>query len=1022
MRRLRFKTGMLLLALGAVVGVYCSDTLLFVWPDRLASSGQREIGRHLRRRHDMAFLMTFDEPGAFEWISGRQGLAPRVEAVPGRTGWSRSFSGTRWSAVHTPGRWITVGSNHTISIRIKLRPPSDTQDILFCRQGGRSAGLKLEYGNLAFFIPSSTGSESISYPFTRWNERVHITAVADADAGLARLYENGRLMAEGPFTEVEFPDHNIEFGARRWYDMRDPLDAVVDEAAIWNRALTDSEIRRLYRSRRSALDRLVPFYYRLWRGLAATAQGIQRGLRYIDYFDPRIFHGHARTADIPEFHLVMPNRYARHYNHAHFRSGLSGRRTRRGARFQPVDFLYNGRASSGKLALDGRDIGYGASPRRSFLLEADADAMGGMGRVRLTPPEDMGWIVPLLDTRIARDLNVPATRNGLCRLFINGRFEGIYYYEDDTRRGMDPHTAGAFLRGPEHPGHWPFLFELPFQDTIAPRGPPRTDVPLSLERLQELFDELADEVFPLFINDVMAPFGRRELKYRLRDLRQQLHEIWTPAPGAATAENVAAYLTPFLVLGGNPAPLYIREDLDLNVFPGDGLSITWSSSNPEVLGSDGRVRLPDDDRPVAVTLTARVDDGTTSADRTLDFRVMPRTPRVPALMIYVNDALSKSRRVDCRIERYTDNPFEPVRYRAFQAARSGIKFRGNTSFWQLHHRPEGEDPAVRKMSFSIRFEEPHGLLNDTTTRHLYLANGYIDIALLRNKLSYDLFKAMSGPGAPRYAPDIEWMEVFINGRYQGVYEAGTRVDRHMLGWDRSEPDEPDPPVLYKFQGRGDNFSRPNVEAISQKRPPREHGLYWDPYLRLVDVVRRAPADTFVEQIERLVDVDAVIDWHLLLNFTENRDGINVNLYLARDRGPETPAFIIPWDYDKTFAHRAHQWYSNGLTSRLWRDHPDYRRRMAERWRQLRADVWSEAAILERIDLVERHLEGYVEWDHEQWDARYARGRTLAEVVDSTRSRALDRLAYLDQFFEDRWPAEEEADFFVEQDEGNEDDF
>ncbi len=1017
MSRRRVKAGLLLLTVVALIGAYQSDTFLFVWPEEGVDSAERKVSRHLRRSHDVAFLMTFNERGAYDWVSRRHGVCARVEATPVRNGWGRSFSGTRWSAIHTPGLWHDIGSNHTLSIRIKLRPPSEYQDILFTHHAGRSVGLKLLDGQLTFFIPSRSGAESISYPFTRWNEFVHIAAVADAENGAARLYENGKLMAEGSFEEVDFPNHNIEIGARRWYDMRDPLDAVVDDTVIWNRALSSREVRRMAESRRSAIRILAPVRHVVWRGAEAYASGIRRGLRYIDYFDPRIFHGRARSADIPEIHFVMRKRHARHFNHAHFRSEISGRRTKQGADYKTVDFLFNDKAARGRLTLDGSDVAYGHSPRKAFLLETEGGALDGMNYFRIKPPEDVGWIVPLLDARLARALDVPATRNGLCRVFINGRFEGIYYFEDDTRRAVAPDASRVFLHGPDNPGHWPFVFKDPYPDMPAPRGAPREHIPLSPDRVAQIFDEVVEEVAPLLKNDVMAPFSRRELVYRLRTLREELHEKWSSASSASSAETVAAYVTPFMVLGGNPAPLYIREDLNLDVLRNTGARISWTSSHPDIVDAKGRVRLPDGDDPVGVSLTARIDDGETVVERVLDFRVMPARPRIPALMIHVNEPLQKSRRVDARIEKYAEDPFTAQVYRAAQGERSGIKFRGNTSFWQMHHRPEGYDHAIRKMSFSIRFEDAHRFLNDSETKHIYLANGYIDIALLRNKLAYDLFKAMSGAGAQRYAPDISWAEVFVNGHYQGIYEFGTRIDRHKLGWERGTAGDETAPVLYKFVGRGDNFNRANPAAMAQKLPPRASGAHWAPYIELVDVITLAQQEHFVEQIERAVDVDAVIDWHLLLNLTENRDGINVNLYLARAPGEGERFFLMPWDYDKTFAHRAHEWYSNGLTWRLWRDHPDYRRRMAERWVQLRQDVWSEASILDRIDDVERHLEGYIEWDHAQWDARYARGRTLAEVIDSTRTRAMDRLAYMDEFFADRWPPV--AEYLVDHDVGDE---
>jgi hypothetical protein len=1011
MKRRRIRAFVLLLVLGALAGAFFSDRFWFAWPEKGVATAERMIRRHLERRHQVAFLMTFDEPGAHEWVSRKNGISVGVDAVPGRFGWGRLFSGTRWSTIQLPVGWGSLKANQTISMWIKLEPPADLQDILFTSAWGRQAGLRIEGGNLTLYVPKrETEEQKISYPFTRWNEFVQIVAVTDAEAGQARLYENGQLMAEGPISDVNLPRHNIQFGGSRWYSVRAPLHAVLDETIIWNRALAAPEIKRLARARQPSLSLLAPFQFRLWQGAKGWAAGARRALKYIDYFDPRVLHGQSRAADFPEINLIMSKRDQRHFNQSHFQSWQSGRRTAAAAAFRHIDLIVNGKALPGELALDGNDTTYGDSPRRSFLLETEAPVWNGLRQIRLAPPETVDWIAPLVDTRIASALNLKAVPNGLCRLLINGRFEGIYYYEDDAHRGVDPNAGAAFMRGPDQPMDWAFVFKTPFPETVPPRGPPRNGIPLTAEQLQALFDKLVAEVSPLLGKDVRAPFSRRELAYRLRDMRNRLTTRWVPGPGRSRAHDAAEYLTPFMVLGGNPAPLYIREDLDLGIFASNHLSVAWSSSNPDVLDAAGHVRLPKGDLPVGVTLTARMDDGTTLAERQMEFRVMPRKPRIPALMIYVNAPLQKSRRVDCRIERYGDSPFDPTRYRAFQGKRGGIKFRGNTSFWQTNQRPPGTDSALRKMSLSIRFEDAHRLLNDTETKHLYLGNGYIDITLLHDRLAWDLYHAASAPGSPRFAPDLEWSEVFVNGQYQGMYGCGTRIDRHLLGWDREEPGQDEGSVLYKFVGAGDNFGHPNTDGLAQKFPAREQGLRLDPYLRLVDFVHSAPRDSFVEQVEQRVDVDAVMDWQLLLNLTENTEGSHANVFLAANRAAGNRLFFIPWDYDKTFAPGGPEWFSNALTSRLWRDYPDYRQRLLARWKDLRAGPWSEAAILGMIERAERHLEGYLAWDYKQWDIRYARGRTLADEVDSARTRALDRLAFLDQFLVDKISADkEEAD-------------
>ncbi len=957
--------------------------------DRIEEKIER-LDHRLRRRLErqgVAFLLDFTRPGGREWISDRAPLLPGVEVsddggIPGA-----QLSGTRWSAIQTPISWRVAPAAHTLLIRIKLLPPTDIQQIMFHAGRPGNTGLKLEGGEIQWHLPGAD-DQVLSYPFARWGEYVDIAGTVDPATGRAALYENGELKSAGRISKVRFPDQGINFGLTRWYSARHPLHAVLVEAAIWNRPLTGDEIAGLGRRRGSLRAELAPAHLRelrFWKILAGTVRQI---IRFRDYLDPRTY---ARHPELPELRLQLRKRPLREMNRAHFLSRQSGRRTADGARFRNVLAMTGGRPLWGKISLDGSNTRYGSSPRKSFILELPQPFFAGLQYLRLAPPEDAGWLIPLMDTALAETLNLPAVRNGLCRLYLNGRFAGIYYYEDDSRRGVSPQTAEDFLRGPDDPKHWKFPFHQQAATRNPPRGPSRQGLPLPPEKIAELYRELEERIFPLLAGDRAAPFGRRELK-RVRDeLRAGRDARWSASDLAAPAEQAAAYLRSEMLLNGNPSPDYIRQDLNLEILPRDRLDIRWSSSRPDLISPEGRVRLPEGDLPVEVVLTARVADDRDSAEKSLNFRVMPFVPRIPALMFYLNEPLGKNRRVDLRIERYPEDVFSPVKHRAFQGERAGIKFRGNFSFWQLGYgRGAGRR---RKMPFSVRCEEPHRILNETESEHFYLGNGFLDITFMRNRLAYDLYKLM-GPGEkfPRLAPDVTWAEIFVNGRYQGLYELTGRVDRHLLGWDRFAPEKADPAVLYKHS----RFGQTCYDAVEVEEPPPVYGFLCRPYEQIIDLLEEAPPEEFAGRIGQLVDIASMVDWQLLVNYTGNLDGADRNFYHARNAGAGSPFFILPWDYDHTFVAQPPLWLSNALSRRLRRDYPGYRRMLAERWRELRRGPWSRDSILSRIDRMELRLQGYTRWDYRAWGYRYPGDDGLAQAVSDLRREALNRLDWMDK--------------------------
>ncbi|MCC5843633.1 MAG: CotH kinase family protein [Verrucomicrobia bacterium] len=996
LRRIQLLIFGLLLLLGALL--YHSDSLLFEKPEKELQAAYRRISRQLRREQQLVFLLNFDGRGPREWISSTRPLAPGVE-VRTEAGVDRGyFSGTRWSALHTAVPWRHVEPSHTLLLRLKLLPPSDTQDLMFYDGGGRHTGMRLVLGQLQWHVPGTEKSEALSYAFTSWGEEVELVGSYDAVTGTAALYENGIRKAVREVDAGSLPPENINLGSTRWYAMPHPLHAGLREAAIWNRSLSADEIQRLAKRKRPLQQSLAASAYhrlRLARGLERSTKSFART---VNFFNPGLMDLNRQAADLPEVHLDLRKGPLRRQNQAHLQSRQSGRRTADAARFRRVTIRFDGNRVQGSVALDGSDTHYADSPRKAYVVDTNEPLPNGLSSFRLRPPESAGWGEPAVDRALAEALQLPAARAGWCRLYVNGRFEGIYLYEDDRQCGFPPHSSGELLRTPQHPLKWDFLFLRDAAARQLPRGLLREALPLSREEINRIHADADAENLRLLSRDMAAPFSRRELAYRLRLLREDAPGLWIPSTEPDPALRSLEYLQEEMLLGENPSSLYIREDLNLNIALPGSSALEWHSSRPDLLAADGSLlRHPEGGAPVAVVLTAQLQSGGETHRKTFHFRVMPESPRIRALMIHLRDPVQKSRRVDARIEYYGDGLFNPVRFRAFQGARSGIKTRGNTSFWQLTRHGDF-DWELRKVPFSIRFEEAHGLLSPTGSRHLYLGTGYSDMTFMRNRLSYDLFRAMGDEDNFRPAPEIEWAEVFVNGNYQGLYEFGSRVDRHMLGWDSARPDSPDHAALYKFSGRGDNFGEPLFRNMGVRQPARFYGLTLDPYLSLIDTLRISDPDVMVQRISEEVDVAGVLDWHLLLNATGNHDGVNVNLYLAREAGPETRFTILPWDYDKTFLDRYPVWLSNTLTDRLHQHHPDYRSGMGVRWRALRQGPWRDEALEELLGQMEAELVGWTEWDEQVWQGRYTRGESFADAVQQLREILSLRLHWLDERF------------------------
>lgn len=257
MKRRAFIWFVSLLGLAAACYIYSSDRMLFRKPVRWVNQSSDQIAERLKA-DGLAMLVTFGKGNPREWVRGATVAQSGVAYVQGPTGGARRFDGHQRTFIETSVPWMALEDSFSLSVWVKLDALSENQDILFSSLGGVQVGLKLDQGNMAFFIPATRAHRQVvAYPFERYGEFVHLVAVADAQAGKAYLYENGNLMAKAGIDDTFPVYHNVEFGKRRWFGVRHPLKGDLGESAIWRRALTMEEVVGLSERRTSLLNQIA---------------------------------------------------------------------------------------------------------------------------------------------------------------------------------------------------------------------------------------------------------------------------------------------------------------------------------------------------------------------------------------------------------------------------------------------------------------------------------------------------------------------------------------------------------------------------------------------------------------------------------------------------------------------------------------------------------------------------------------------------------------------------------------------
>lgn len=522
---------------------------------------------------------------------------------------------------------------------------------------------------------------------------------------------------------------------------------------------------------------------------------------------------------------------------------------------------------------------------------------------------------------------------------------GLYVIEDFDR------TGGAWMaRGRRDPS---FPNALYFHS-----NPSKCDFPPNEVDPEDAFAETAR----LALSDTLFPWSRQEIRARGLALHRRRHsEMFDFDLNNPPID--------WKIINGNPSLMFVTNDLALNQ---DGIS--WVSSNPNIVSNDGRVHRPQNGAPVPVELTPVFKDGTKG--NPVRLRVAPYSPALPTLFIYIGQPIEKHHRRDFSCMRIPAGEGAPEWITGFSDSDGGIKHRGNTSYVK-----------GAKRSVSLCFDQKVSLpTSSNDARHLLLLSGYADATRLRNKISFESYRIASANGGNYGLIDISWSEVFINGEYFGLWETCGRVK------DVCDANN----VFYKVRAFNANLwktTKTDMTEFVNKYTARSN-----PYAdleSLFEFTSYASPESFARQVDKLFSIESIVNYTLMLNFTENFDGQVTNQYIGR-RKRDGKWFIIPWDYDKTFFDGDRFALTNPLIYRMYTDYPGFKDKLADKWASLRSGPMADEAVLGRIGADAALLAPYMEEEYRLlkpagWDKDFTAAVSQLKEVVSARLKRMDAI-------------------------------
>ena len=354
-----------------------------------------------------------------------------------------------------------------------------------------------------------------------------------------------------------------------------------------------------------------------------------------------------------------------------------------------------------------------------------------------------------------------------------------------------------------------------------------------------------------------------------------------------------------------------------------------------------------------------------------------------------------------------------------------IHVRGNSStvFPQL-----GYKMVLRRTSpgDSIREADVSLLGMDRSDGEWLLSAGYNDQERIRNVFSTVLWNrscAGNNQFGIRNGLEYRFIELFMNGKYWGLYALGYPLDTQQMQphrnadsiealylfkktfWSEIYSDLPENLPMRDFEAKG-------VETTAEEEQARLLLREYDQWLR-----DGAPGEASEPSSIR-PDMDNAVDTWLFVNLVQGADTVNrageyVNMFITMLRTDQGTAVVYtPWDLDLTWGNALAQDKQNATFAYgispgdnsfdmlrnpahfLFRDDPAVIR---ERYRQLRNGSWSDGAIDRLIADYEKQIfdSGAYRRDIAKWPGSSQTDPETGLAV--FRSYVHDRLKYLDQF-------------------------
>lgn len=341
------------------------------------------------------------------------------------------------------------------------------------------------------------------------------------------------------------------------------------------------------------------------------------------------------------------------------------------------------------------------------------------------------------------------------------------------------------------------------------------------------------------------------------------------------------------------------------------------------------------------------------------------------------------------------------------SAEMGIRGRGNST-WSFPKKP-----------WKVKLKEKASLLGMPADKEWALLANYADRTLVRNIVAMKLSEICGFSWTPR----MHSVEVYLNGKYQGVYTlcehkkvSSDRVDIDVVGEDVTEGDAITGGYYLEIEEQQDEttcwWTSMGVPMMfsDPEEPNSEQLAYVKSLFESFEQALWAKDYSQASGYPKYIDVDSFVDYYIVQELTKNIDGnLRKSSFITKERGKKMEMYHL-WDFDLTLGNCGYFWGNVGngpenfwIKLDKWYPHlfadPAFVDKVQKRWNELKPEF---DKIPEFIDeqtfylakAQERNFKVWSIWESVDWVYFPSLG-SYEKEVDYLKEFYTKRLEWLD---------------------------